>query len=116
MNTLYESVLRKIWSKLKDHHLNWGVTGSLGFALQGVDNEVHDIDIQTDYDSAYAIQTLFADFMTREVKFSSTHQIRSHLGAFEMDGIVIEIMGDIQKNLMMALGISYQSSRSYRMD
>jgi hypothetical protein len=93
------SALKKILTALEGQPINWAITGSLGFALQGVKVEVHDIDIQTDRESAYTIQQLFSDYMTKEVRFSSTDRIRSHFGAFEIDGIEVEIMGDIQKKL-----------------
>jgi len=37
--------------------------------------------------------------MTKNVVFSSGERIRSHFGALEIDGIKVEIMGDIQKML-----------------
>lgn len=52
----YLRVLRKIYDRLKNEKVNWGVTGSLSFALQEVPVEVHDIDIQTDKEGAYEIK------------------------------------------------------------
>ncbi|ALM75393.1 nucleotidyltransferase domain-containing protein [Thermococcus barophilus] len=79
--------------------MNWVVTGSLGFALQGVPVEPHDIDIQTDKEGAYEIERLFSEFVIKKVTFSSTEKIRSHFGALMIDGIKVEIMGDIQKKV-----------------
>lgn len=75
------------------------MTGSLGFALQGVPTKVHDIDIQTDRSGAYEIERRFTEFSTERVAFSSTEKIRSHFGALMIDGVRVEIMGDIQKRL-----------------
>jgi len=50
---IHLQVLRKLYERLKDSNVNWVVTGSLGFALQGVPVEPHDIDIQTDKEGAY---------------------------------------------------------------
>jgi len=55
------NVLRKIYSRLQGRQLNWVITGSLGMALQGIELNVHDIDIQTDRQSAYEIEKLFAE-------------------------------------------------------
>lgn len=39
------NTLRKIYTRLQGKLLNWAVTGSLGMALQGMELNVHDIDI-----------------------------------------------------------------------
>jgi len=91
------AVLRKLDALLRDANITWVVTGSLGFALQGVPVEVHDIDIQTDEPGAYAIERLFADCVTRPVKLSASSIMRSHFGELLIDGVKVEIMGDIQK-------------------
>ncbi|MEW6228856.1 MAG: hypothetical protein AB1700_12350 [Bacillota bacterium] len=95
----YLEVLRKIHARLHNSGVNWALTGSLGFALQGVPVEPHDIDIQTDAAGAYEIGRRFSEFVTRKVVFSSTDRIRSHFGALVIDGITVEIMGDIEKCL-----------------
>ena len=92
-------VLRQIEARLRGTGVNWAVTGSLGFALQGVPVEPHDIDIQTDEAGAYAIARLFAECVTRPIAFSPAANIRSHFGALLVDGVKVEIMGDIQKRL-----------------
>jgi len=93
------TVLRKIHNRLQDRQLNWVVTGSLGMALQGMDIEVHDIDLQTDRQGAYEIEKLFSDKVIVPVHFRESKRIRSHYGALEIDGIKVEIMGDLQKHL-----------------
>ena len=99
LNTAYLKVLRKINTQLSNTNVNWAITGSLGFALQGVPAEPNDIDIQTDKRGAYEIERHFSEFMTKRVTLSSTEKIRSHFGKLMIDGIKIEIMGDIQKRL-----------------
>ena len=97
IDPVYLNVLRQIHARLSNTDVNWVVTGSLGFALQGVPVQPNDIDIQTDKVGAYAIESLFSDVVTRRVKFSATERIQSHFGALQIDGIQVEIMGDIQK-------------------
>ncbi|CAB49332.1 nucleotidyltransferase domain-containing protein [Pyrococcus abyssi] len=92
-------VLRKLYERLKDSNVNWVVTGSLGFALQGVPVEPHDIDIQTDKEGAYEIERLFSEFVVEPVRFKESEIIRSHFGVLTIDGIKVEIMGDIQKKV-----------------
>ena len=89
--------LRSIVHHLDRTGINWVVTGSCGFALQGITTPVHDIDLQTDRAGAYAIERIFADRQRRPVVYSTAEPIRSHFGALEINGIQVEIMGDIQK-------------------
>ncbi len=93
----YMNVLHQICTRLSDTHVDWVVTGSLGFALQGVPVQPNDIDLQTNEAGAYQIESLFSDMVIRKVKFSATERIRSHFGALQIDGIQVEIMGAIQK-------------------
>ena len=97
IDSVYLNVLRQIHARLSNTDVNWVVTGSLGFALQGVPVQPNDIDLQTDKAGAYEIESLFSDVVIRKVKFSATEQIKSHFGALQIDGVEVEIMGDIQK-------------------
>ena len=65
--------------------------------MQGMDAEVHDLDLQTDAAGAYAIERCLSEFVTRPVRFCEAARIRSHLGALSVHGILVEIMGDVQK-------------------
>ena len=77
----------------------WGVTGSVGMAWQGVPLTPHDIDIQTDAVGAYEIERRLAAYVTRPVTFSATERMRSHFGALTIDGVKVEIIGDIERRL-----------------
>jgi len=96
-NPAYFRVLRKIYTRLDNADVNWVVTGSFGLAIQGIPVEPHDIDIQTDEAGAYKIERLFSEFVIKRVVLSSAERIRSHFGALMIDGIKVEIMGDIQR-------------------
>ena len=93
------SVLQRICRRLAGEPILWSLTGSLGLALQGVPVAVHDIDLQTDAAGAYAIERCFAGEVTRPVAYLPSERIRSHLGALEIDGIKVEIMGDMEHRL-----------------
>ncbi len=95
----FSVVLRKLYNELAGSGVNWVVTGSLNFALQSLPLTPHDIDIQTDTPGAYEIERRFASYVTRKVAFSSIERIRSHFGALQIDGITVELMGDLQKRL-----------------
>jgi len=97
INSAYLKVLEKIYSRLTKTNINWAVTGTLGFALQGLPVNPNDIDIQTDKVGAYETEKLFSEFVIKKVSFSTAEKIRSHLGELKINGIKVEIMGDIQK-------------------
>lgn len=95
----YLAVLRQLSNRLGQTGINWAVTGSCGFALQGVPVVPNDIDIQTDSSGAYEIERLFSEHVTRRVQLSTAGRIRSHYGALGIDSIQVEIMGGVQKRL-----------------
>ncbi len=99
IDSRFAKVLHQLHNKLDIDEINWAVTGSLGFALQGMDVDVNDIDIQTEKSGAYEIERRFSQYVVRNVEFSSNKRIRSHFGELSVNGIKVEIMGDIQKCL-----------------
>ena len=99
MEQQHLDVLLKVCSRLRDTPVEWALTGSLGMALQGVELPVHDIDLQTDEQGAYAIERCFSEYVVKPVTCVESERIRSHLGALEMDGIKVEIMGAVAKRL-----------------
>ena len=90
------AVLHQIVSRLNAADLNWAVTASLSLALQGVPVDVHDIDLETDENGAYAVERIFSEFVTQAVRFCTAERIRSHFGALMIDGIKVDIMGGVQ--------------------
>jgi hypothetical protein len=95
----YLHVLRKIYQRLSTCTQPWVITGSFGMALQGMEVEVHDIDLQTNRAGAYEIERMFCMDMKEPVQFSTAEAVRSYFGAFEIDGVKVEIMGDLQKRI-----------------
>jgi hypothetical protein len=91
--------LRQICVRLTEPTLNWALTGSFGLALQGVPLKPNDIDLQSDARGAYEIERRLAEFVTRPVRFSATPRIRSHFGELYIEGVRVEIIGDIEKRL-----------------
>lgn len=93
----YLQVLRKIVHTLQDEPIQWTITGSLGMALQGVPLDIHDIDLQTDKNGAYAIEGILRAYVVSPVTFCESERMRSYLGKLQIDDIQVEIIGDIQK-------------------
>ena len=92
----HNSALKTICSHLKYDDFDWAITGSTSLILQGMDIAPNDIDIITNKDGAYKINSLLKAYETSPVSFSDTNKIRSHFGVFEIDGVKVEVMGDIQ--------------------
>jgi len=97
---LHGTVILKIHKLIHDsgERICWGLTGSTSLALQGVAVEPHDIDIQTDEDGAYILGGLLKEYEVQPVAFCGNDRIRSHFGKYRIDGMEVEIMGDIQKS------------------
>jgi hypothetical protein len=93
------ALLRLIANQLRGTPITWAVTGSCSLALQGVHVAVHDIDLRTTAKDAYALEALFRPYQKRPVSFASTGTVQSHFGAFEINGIQVEIIGDMQHRL-----------------
>lgn len=94
-----QEVIMLLTEQMKGRKLVWALTGSASFVLQGMSVPVHDIDIQTDDKSAYAVAGLLREFIVKPVCFSTSVAIRSHFGELNIHGVKVEIMGAVQKRL-----------------
>ena len=93
----HSRALRTIYSTLQNTEVLWAITGSLGFALQGMETKVNDIDLQTDAAGAYGIENAFPGSVIRKVQLSVSEKIASHWGELEIEGVKVEVMGALQK-------------------
>lgn len=92
-------VLHHLHTRLKTCRAPWVITGSMGMVLQGMELEVHDIDLQTDELGAYEIERHLSEYVTMPVHDRPSERIRSHFGQLLVEGIQVEIMGALQKRL-----------------
>ena len=82
----HSRALKTIFSTLQNTEVVWALTGSLGFALRGMELEVNDIDLQTDAPGAYGIENAFSGSIVRQVRLSMSEEIASHWGELEIEG------------------------------
>ena len=75
---------------------NWAIDGSASLALQGIDLKPNDIDVLTDENGAYEIQTLLSDYLETPVRHISNDKYDSHFGTVVINEIRVEIMGDLR--------------------
>ena len=85
--------------RLADAAVEWALTGSASFVLQGVPLEPDDVDVQTTKAGACAIEECFSDDVVEPVSFAESPTIRSHFGAVDVNGVRVEVMGDLQKRV-----------------
>lgn len=92
------SALLQFHDRLRDSGVTWALTASLNLALRGIDIEPVDIDVITDENGANAIESVFSECVIRPVSHSRSREkrIESHFGVIELDGVEIEIMGDVR--------------------
>lgn len=89
------SVLELLVDKIPDE-IDWAVTGSTAFAIQNIPVEPKDIDIQSSKDGVFTIEEHLSSYSKQPVRFSHTETIASYFGSLRIDGIEVELMGDIQ--------------------
>jgi hypothetical protein len=92
-------VLDLLLTRLDGQPIIWALTGSTAFALQGVSVSPGDIDVQSNADGAYKIERLFAEYSQKLVTFSATSQLKSHFGSLMIDGVKVEVIGELQKKV-----------------
>jgi len=85
-----------LYRALKDSDVSWLVTASLNLALHGLPVQVHDIDVVTDKAGAYEIERRFQAYSVQPVRWRVSQRIRSHFGVLSVEGVSVEIMGDVE--------------------
>ncbi len=70
--------------------------GGTALALHGLPIPVKDIDLDLDTAGIYRFGELFADHTVQPVGRSENVPYRSHFGRFDFDGLVVEVMSDLE--------------------
>ncbi len=88
--------LRKIYREMQNDEIDWVITGSLGLAIKGIPVQPQDIDIQTDGDGLKHFVRTFSHALTQEPTIQETEHTRSVIATLMIEGIPVDIMGDVQ--------------------
>jgi len=99
MEQSFKKVLEIIYGHLKNSDIKWAIFGSANLLLQGLQIKPNDIDILTDEQGAYKIENIFSKYSVKKVSFSSNGKVQSHYGAFDIDGVKVEIIGDFRSSV-----------------
>jgi hypothetical protein len=93
----WRSTLRRLAVELDRLGVEYKVVGGASAALHGVPLPVKDLDLEMSAEAVYRFQQLFQDYTLQPVALSESSAYRSHFGRFEIDGIKIEVMGDLHR-------------------
>lgn len=92
-----KELLCTIADKLNKHHANWSIVGNSNLRLQGIHIDDDSIDIVTDKEGAQIFEEIFVDHIIEPVIYSCVDKkFKSHFGQFNINGINIDIMGDLE--------------------
>ena len=91
----WRAVLRALAHRLRSAGISFEVVGGAAVALHGVPIAVHDLDLSLSVDDVYRFQALYADQATQPAALSASDHYRSHFGRYEIDGVQVEVMGDL---------------------
>jgi hypothetical protein len=97
INQTIAEVLKRISHILQGHDVEWLVVGTASLAMQGVDVQPRDIDIICTKEDVFKIAKILKEFETKPVEFDRTRLFESHMGVYTIDGIKVEIMGDLRE-------------------
>jgi hypothetical protein len=87
----------KVLSSTLGEGVEWAVSGSLALALYGLPVVPKDIDLQTDRAGADAIARLLGAYQVYPPGLHlGVRLMRSYLGQYRVEGVVVEVMGDLE--------------------
>jgi hypothetical protein len=90
-------VNRKLALELAQAGIAYTLTGSANLALHGVPLPAKDLDLEMSAEDAGRFQERYASFATLPVAIRQDERYRSYFGRFEIDGVTVEVMGDLQR-------------------
>jgi len=89
-------VLIRILELIDPRQYPWALTGSAGLRLQGVDVPVHDLDLQADFETIFRLGEVLEGYMTIALQEKESEHTRSVYGVVRIDGLQVELMGDVR--------------------
>ena len=92
----HADVLSQLLERIPPEKYLWALTGSAGLRLQGVDLSVNDLDLQTDAKTVFLLEKELAEFMRVPIHRWETEHTLSYHGQAEIDGLQVELLGDIR--------------------
>ncbi len=92
----HKKALETLAKLLNQSNITWILTGSTNLVMQGIDIEIGDIDIQVDSNQIAQLNTILSIFIVKPVSFSEGERFRSKYGVFQIEGIQVEAIADLE--------------------
>lgn len=86
-------IVKSIAQKLEV--ISYVLIGSVNLYLQGIKVNVRDVDILTTPEGIRKIDTILAEYRTKEIYFDETEGRNSWRSFYEIEGIEIEVLGNV---------------------
>ena len=94
----HEEAVKTIAKALSNSEVPYTFIKSSSLALHGLPVIPNDIDILTTARGAYDIEKIFSECLVRNTNYSSNDMFGSHFGELRINGVKIEVMGDLTAN------------------
>jgi len=95
---MHKEAVKTIAQVLYNSEVPYTFIKSSSLALQGLPVIPNDIDILTTARGAYDIEKMFREYLVRNTSYSSNDMFGSHFGELRINGVKIELMGDLTAN------------------
>lgn len=93
----WRKALGEIVVRLDKAGISYKVVGGAALALYGVRQLVKDLDFEMTVEDVYRFQELFAAETIQPVSWQEGDYYRSHFGRFNIQGLPMDVMGDLQR-------------------
>jgi SAM-dependent methyltransferase len=93
----WRAVLRALAQQLGAAGIRFKVVGGTAAALHGVPVPVNDIDIELSIADVYRFHELYSAHTLEEAALRKSETYKSHFGRYELDQVVVEVMGDLHR-------------------
>jgi len=93
------AAVEAVRDRLEGRGIPWAVSGSVALALQGVAVSCCDLDVVTTAAAAEHVTRLLAGTPLEPVAFTRRGDIRGLIGRTELDGVDVDVLGDVQNLL-----------------
>lgn len=101
-----ESILQKLSDTLTG--IEYAFIGSVNLYIQGFDVAPRDVDILTTPDGIKDIDRLLAEYRIKNIYFDETEGRNSFRSFYMIDGVEIEVLGNVSNIYRSANGLLYK--------
>ena len=85
--------LHFVLDRLAEQGISWALSGSAALLLNGVQVEVHDLDLTTDESGVQAIADALAEFIVTPAGWWETEKFASQFARLQVEGVQVDVVG-----------------------